>query len=206
MTRDETPAANLVQRRPRDIAMFGDDVYVAVDGNSILGSVARYDAATGARKDSLDMLACALASGTAWYGRRAVRSWQRLSTDAEKLHKLRQIFLPYQPPGVVSTVRVQLRELALGAGSLWVLGDALDRRVWRLDPRERRDQATIVLPFRRARWSPRPARPGSLMGCTTRSCRSTRASNRPCSPAVPVGRGAAGVHRGRRRRLGGERD
>ena len=62
------PVTKLLQRissngEPRDIAAFGDDVYVAVDGNSILGSVARYDAATGARKDSLDMLACALAQG-----------------------------------------------------------------------------------------------------------------------------------------------
>ena len=42
---------------------------------------------------------------------------------------------------------MQFRELAVGAGSLWVLGDALDRRLWRLDARTGHVQATIGLPF-----------------------------------------------------------
>ena len=194
------PVTKLLQRissngEPRDIAAFGDDVYVAVDGNSILGSVARYDAATGARKDSLDMLACALASGDGVVWAAGCPFVDRLSTDAEKLHKLRQIFLPYQPPGVVSTVRVQFRELALGAGSLWVLGDALDRRVWRLDPRSGETQATIVLPF-----PPRSVVAAAGAAWFTDGLHDTvvpvvARSNRVL-PAVPVGRGAAGVTAG----------
>jgi YVTN family beta-propeller protein len=194
------PATKLLQRvssngEPRDIAAFGDDVYVAVDGNSILGSVARYDAATGARKDSLDMLACALASGDGVVWAAGCPFVDRLSTDAEKLHKLRQIFLPYQPPGVVSTVRVQFRELALGAGSLWVLGDALDRRVWRLDPRSGETQATIALPF-----PPRSVVATAGAAWITDGLHDTvvpvdARSNRVL-PAVPVGRGAAGVTAG----------
>ena len=37
--------------------------------------------------------------------------------------------------------------MAVGAGSVWVLGDFLDRRVWRLDPRSGAIQATIALRF-----------------------------------------------------------
>ena len=62
------PTTEALQRvtsngEPRDIAAAGDQVYVAVDGNAFSGLVARYDAATGERKDSLDLLACAVASG-----------------------------------------------------------------------------------------------------------------------------------------------
>ena len=120
---------------------------MAVDGNLAGGAVARYDAASGGRTDSLDMLACALASGDGVVWAAGCPFADRLSTDEQPLRRLRHIPLPFQPPGTASTTRVQFREMAVGAGSLWVLGDALDRRVWRLDPRRGTIQATIALPF-----------------------------------------------------------
>jgi YVTN family beta-propeller protein len=194
------PATDLLQRitsngEPRDIAASGDDVYVAVDGNSFTGLVARYDAATGARKDSVDLLACALASGDGVVWAAGCPFVDRLSTDAQQLHTLRHVFLPYQPPGIASTSRVQFRELALGAGSLWVLGDALDRRVWRLDPRSGAMQATIVVPF-----PPRSVVVAGGAAWITDGLDDTvvpidARSNRVL-PAVPVGRGAAGIAAG----------
>jgi YVTN family beta-propeller protein len=177
---------------PRDIAALGDQVYVAVDGNLAGGAVARYDAASGERRDSLDLLACALASGDGVVWAAGCPFADRLSTDEQPLRRLHHIPLPFQPPYTASTSRVQFREMAVGAGSLWVLGDALDRRVWRLDPRRGTIQATIALPF-----PPRSVVVADGAAWITDGLHDTvvpidARSNRVL-PEVAVGRGAAGV-------------
>ena len=191
------PVTKALQRissngEPRDIAALGELVYVAVDGNAFTGSVARYDAATGERKDSLDLLACAVASGEGVAWAAGCPYADRLSTGAQPLRKLREVFLPYQDPGAASNSRVGFRELAVGAGSLWVLGDALDRRLWRLDSRSGRVQATIALPF-----PPRSAVVAGGAVWITDGLHDTVVpvdvrSNRVL-PGVAVGHGAAGV-------------
>jgi YVTN family beta-propeller protein len=178
---------------PRDIAALRDQVYVAVDDNGLTGSVARYDAASGQRIDSLSPeLACALASGDGVIWAAGCPYVDRLSTDDRKLRRLHHVPLPYQPPGIASTTRVQFREMAVGAGSLWVLGDALDRRVWRLDPHTGATQATI-----RLRFPPRSVVVADGAAWITDGLDDTvvpidARSNRAL-PAVAVGRGAAGV-------------
>ncbi len=191
------PSSKVLQRipsngEPRDIAALGDQVYVAVDGNAFGGSVARYDAASGERTDSLAMLACALTSGEGVVWAAGCPDVDRLSTDAQPLRKLRVRSLPFQLPVTASTTRVQFREMAVGAGSLWVLGDALDRRVWRLDPRRGTIQKTIALPF-----PPRSVVVADGAAWITDGLDDTvvpidALSNRVL-PAVGVGRGAAGV-------------
>jgi YVTN family beta-propeller protein len=192
------PSTRSLQRissngEPRDIAALGDQVYVAVDDNALTGSVARYDAASGERLDSLSPeLACALASGDGVVWAAGCPYADRLSTDARRLRRLRHVFLPYLPPYTASTIRVQFREMAVGAGSVWVLGDALDRRVWRLDPRRGTIQATIRLPF-----PPRSVVVADGAAWITDGLDDTvvpidARSNRVL-PAVAVGRGAAGV-------------
>ena len=179
---------------PRDIAALSDQVYVAVDGNAFTGSVARYDAASGQRLDSLSSeLACALASGDGVVWAAGCPYVDRLSTDGQPLRVIRHIFLPFQPKGGgASTTRVQFREMAVGAGSLWVLGDALDRRVWRLDPRSGAIQATIALPF-----PPRSVVVADGAAWITDGLDDTvvpiDARSDRVLPAVAVGRGAAGV-------------
>jgi YVTN family beta-propeller protein len=132
---------------PRDLAALDDKVYVAADGEFLSGVVSRYDAATGVRERSIDQLACAVAAGEGVVWMAGCPFVQRLSTDDGKLRKLAETFIPYQERLTVESTRAQIRELAVGAGSLWVLGDALDRRLWRLDARTGRIQATIELPF-----------------------------------------------------------
>jgi hypothetical protein len=191
------PATKGLQRvtsngEPRDIAALGDLVYVAVDGSISGGLVARYDAATGERKDSLDLLACAVASGDGVVWAAGCPFVQRLSTDSQRLHKLHEVFLPFNDPGTASNSRVAFRELAVGAGSLWVLGDALDPRLWRLDARSGKVQATIALPF-----PPRSAVVAGGAVWITDALHDTvvpveTRSNRVL-PAIAVGRGAAGI-------------
>ena len=120
---------------------------MAADGRFLSGIVSRYDAATGVREDGIDLLACALASGEGVVWAAGCPFVQRLSTGDGRLRKLAEVFLPFHAPATVENARVQFREMAVGAGSLWVLGDALDRRLWRLDARTGRVRATIPLGF-----------------------------------------------------------
>ena len=104
------PSTKILQRissngEPRDIAALGDQVYVAVDGNTASGSVARYDAATGERHGQSST------SSHARWRPAMVSVWaagcpfvDRLSTDAQRLRRLHHIFLPFQPPGIASTI------------------------------------------------------------------------------------------------------
>jgi YVTN family beta-propeller protein len=191
------PATEALQRitsngEPRDIAAVGDQVYVAVDGTVSGGLVARYDAATAERRDSIDLLACAVASGEGVVWAAGCPLAQRLSTDSRRLRKLREVFLPFRDPGSASNSRVAFREMAVGAGSLWVLGDALDPRMWRLDARSGKVQATVELGF--------PPRSAVVAGGAVWITDALHDTVVPVDlrsgrvlPAIRVGRGAAGV-------------
>jgi YVTN family beta-propeller protein len=178
---------------PRDLAAIGSEIYVAADGgNTATGTVARYDAVTGRRKDSLGLQVCALASGEGVVWAAGCPFVNRLSTGQSRLRMMRAVFLPFQDPGTASNTRVQFREMAIGAGSLWVLGDALDRRMWRLNPRNGRVEKTISLPF--------PPRSAVISGSAVWVTDPLHdavvpvdiAANRVLEP-VAVGRGASGV-------------
>ena len=56
------------------------------------------------------LLACALASGDGVVWAAGCPFVDRLSTDAQRLRRLRHVLLPFQPPGTASTSRVQFRE------------------------------------------------------------------------------------------------
>jgi YVTN family beta-propeller protein len=132
---------------PRDLAALRGKVYVGADGRAFSGVVSTYDAVTGLREDSINLLACAVASGDGVVWAAGCPYVQRLSTGRGPLRKLAQVFLPFREPATVENSRAQFREMAVGAGSVWVLGDALDRRMWRLDARTGRREATIPLSF-----------------------------------------------------------
>ena len=121
---------------------------------------------------------------------------QRLSSDRRKLRKLHEVVLPYQAPSSVENARVQFRELALGEGSLWVLGDALDRRIWRLDARTARLQATISLGFPPTSAAVADGKVWITDGLHDTVVPLDASTGRLLKP-VPVGRGASGVAAGR---------
>jgi YVTN family beta-propeller protein len=177
---------------PRDLAAVGDKVYVASDGKAFSGVVSRYDAVSGIREDTIEQLTCAMASGEGVVWAAGCPAVQRLNTGDGKLRVLRNVLLPYADPATVENVRAQIREMAVGAGSLWVLGDARDRRMWRLDARSGRVLATIPLAF-----PPRSVAVAGGAAWITDGLHDTVvpvdvATNRPGAP-VRVGRGAAGL-------------
>jgi YVTN family beta-propeller protein len=180
---------------PRDLAALDGKVYVAADGEFLSGVVSRYDAATGVRERGIDELACAIASGERMVWMAGCPFVQRLSTDDGKLRKLAETFIPYQAPLTSENTRIQIRELAVGAGSVWALGDALDRRLWRLDARSGRIQATIELPFAPVSVAVAGGAAWITDGVGDRVVPVDVASGRVLDP-VRVGRGPSGVAAG----------
>ena len=192
---------------PRDLAAEGNRVYVGADGPRLSGVVSTYDAVTGVRGDSIDLLACAMASGEGVVWAAGCPFVQRLSTDERPLRILRQRFLPFRSPATVENSRIQFRELGIGAGSLWVLGDALDRRLWRLDSRTGGSRRRSGSASRRPRLRSPMAPPGLPTGCTIASSPSTRPTTGCCrrsrSATERVGSPRAGAASGSRTRSRG---
>jgi YVTN family beta-propeller protein len=180
---------------PRDVAALGDKVYVGADGRYLSGVVSSYDASTAVRLDSIDLLACAMASGEHVVWAAGCPAVQRLSTDSGRLRKLVEVPLPYRSRLNVENTRVQLREMAVGAGSLWVLGDALDRRLWRLDARTGRIEATIPLGFPPTSVAVAADKAWITDGLNDRVVPIDAGNDRQLAP-VPVGHGASGVAAG----------
>jgi YVTN family beta-propeller protein len=133
---------------PRDLTALGGKIYVASDSAEVFtGTVARYDAVNGVRERKADLLACAIAGGEGVVWSCGIPNFNRLSTDVGDLRILRSLELPYRQPLTEATLRLSQVDLAIGYGSVWVLGDGVDRRLWRLDRWSGRILATIELPF-----------------------------------------------------------
>ena len=117
---------------------------------------------------------------------------QRLSTDNGPLRKLVEVFLPFREPLTAESTRGQFRELAVGGGSLWALGDTLDRRMWRLDARSGEVEATIELGFAPTSAAVANERVWITDGVRDRVVPFDVAEERPLE-AVRVGRGPSGI-------------
>ena len=119
---------------PRDLTSLGDDVYVATDGETLLdGSVTRYDALTGNREAGVKVLSCSVVAGDGVVWVAGCPFLERLSTGAGPVRIVREVLVPFQQPRSAETHRFAMRDMAIGEGFLWVLGDPIDRRVFKVD-------------------------------------------------------------------------
>jgi YVTN family beta-propeller protein len=137
---------------PRDLTALGGKIYLVSDTSDVFsqvftGTVARYDAVTGLRERKLDLYSCTVAGGEGVLWSMGLFGDKRLSTGPGELRIVGNVTLPYREPASVETTRINQRDLAVGYGSVWTLGDGIDRRMWRLDRRTGRILATIELPF-----------------------------------------------------------
>jgi YVTN family beta-propeller protein len=139
---------------PRDLTAVGGKIYVVTDSvtdgysaSGFNGTVTRYDAVTGVRESKLDLYSCTVAGGEGVLWSMGFSGNKRLSTGLGALRIVRSVELPYREPSSIGTTRLNQRDLAVGYGSVWVLGDGIDRRLWRLDRSSGRILATIELPF-----------------------------------------------------------
>ncbi|MGH3135788.1 MAG: protein kinase domain-containing protein, partial [Gaiellaceae bacterium] len=181
---------------PFDLTAVGGKIYVAAASAGVFsGTVARYDAVTGVRERKLDLFACAIAGGEGVVWSCGIPNVNRLSTESGELRVVRSLTLPYREALSVETTRFAQVDLAVGYGSVWVLGDALDRRLWRLDRVSGRVLATIELPF-----MPRNVAAGEE-GVWISAPRDDRVlqidpETNAISAAIPTGRGTSGVAAG----------
>jgi YVTN family beta-propeller protein len=147
------PGSGTVQRipaqgQPRDLAALGDSVYVASDGAELLtGTVTRYDGATGVRQSGVDLLACAVGAGDGFVWAAGCPSAQRLSSGPGSLRVEADVEVPYPEHRSAGDDRIAFRDVAVGEGAVWLLGDPVDRRVYRLDERTGRVLSIVRLPF-----------------------------------------------------------
>jgi YVTN family beta-propeller protein len=181
--------------RPYDLAALAGKVYVSSANDVFTGAVARYDAVTGARERSLDLSTCSIGSGLGVLWSCGIDMVNRLSTDFGPLRILRTVHLPYRMPLSAYRVRTAHLDIAAGFGSVWILGDGVDRRLWRIHPRSGRVLATIELPL-----MPRAVAVGEggvwisapMDDVVLRIDPSTNA----VTARIPTGRGASGIAAG----------
>ena len=147
------PARGDLQRftttgEPRGLTGMGAYVYVAGDGDTIFdGTVTRYNAVTGAREAGVKLTACSIAAGGGVLWVAGCPFIDRLSPGPGELRTLLQKRVPFQRPESAETIRFAIPDMAVGESSLWVIGDAIDKRVFRVDPRTGVIRGTTLLPF-----------------------------------------------------------
>jgi serine/threonine-protein kinase len=177
-----------------DLASLGSTVFVARDGKELFtGIVVAYESPAGFRGDGLDVLACSLAADPSIGGLWAAGCPDvvKIGLNGGQLSVAETTVIPMPIPETASSTRWCLCDMTAGEGSLWVVGDAGDPRIWRID-RAGRIEATIDLPVAPASiavtggsaWVSAPL-DDVVVQIDTRTNRVVR--------QVDVGRGAAGV-------------
>jgi DNA-binding beta-propeller fold protein YncE/predicted Ser/Thr protein kinase len=147
------PAAGEVTKipavgRPFDVTVHGGYAYVAALGPSeFSGNVSQFDAVSGAHTGGVGILACSLTSGDYGLWVAGCPNVQQLSVAANHVRRGATVPIPYPNHLSAANVREALDGLATGDGAIWAIGDANDRRLWRIDPRTHRVVATFSLGF-----------------------------------------------------------
>ncbi len=133
---------------PQDVAIYRGMVYVAANGpTEFAGNVTEYDARNGSRNGSLDLPSCvkSVVAGTVGVWASPCPQIAHLSFEG-KAKVLKAFTLPLPTIRDAAHDRETLDDMALGLGALWVIGDALDPRLWRIDPHDGRIVRTTLLP------------------------------------------------------------
>jgi YVTN family beta-propeller protein len=184
------------QGKPFAVAIDGGKAFVAAEGpGQFGGNVAEYDAASGAKVDGVPVLACSLAVGPYGVWVAGCPNVEKLVAEGTTLRReppARTVVIPYADPLNAANFRESLEGMAQGRGSIWVIGDAADQRLWRLDPHGHRILATIPLRFPPGGVAAGAGAVWVSDALGDRVVRVDPSTNRIVA-SVPVGRGAAGV-------------
>ncbi len=134
---------------PRDLAVRGDRVFVASDGQTLgTGTVSQYELASGFPHGSVPVLACSLTAGASGVWAAGCPDVVELRPGSDELSVGRTVPIPEPLNATAATTRVCLCAMASGLGNVWVIGDWTDPRLWRIDPRTAEIAATTDLGFR----------------------------------------------------------
>ena len=118
------------------LVVFGNQVYLARDSEKLLdGVVVPYDASTGSRGEGMSLLACSMVADPVvglWAAGCPNVQQIRVTPTGPKLR--RTVPVPFADPLTSGSLRNCLCSMAIGDGAVWVVGDAADPRLWRIDP------------------------------------------------------------------------
>jgi streptogramin lyase len=183
--------------RPDGVAIYQGSTYVAAAGpGAASGNVSKYDAVTGGREGGFEVSVCSLASGAYGVWIAGCPNVQKLSLEGSTPGIRATAVIPFARRLTAANFREALAAMAMGEGAVWVIGDASDRRLWRIDPVRHRVTATVDLGF-----PPGGVAVGGGGIWVTdelgdRLVRIDPTTNR-VETSIPVGRGAGGVTYGR---------
>jgi outer membrane protein assembly factor BamB len=134
---------------PRDIAYSDGRMYVAGDGpKPTEGSVVAYDAATGSQEDGIELMACSMTSGVReglWTS--GCPNTEKLEQGPRGLRVAKTVALPFQEPLTAANLRQCQCDMSAGGGAVWILGDAADRRLWKIDATRDEVVGEVRIPF-----------------------------------------------------------
>jgi YVTN family beta-propeller protein len=136
--------------RPDVIAIVDSTAYVASLGpGRFAGNISTFDVVTGGRIGGIPRFACSLAAGVFGVWAAGCPNVLQLGSSGagQDPRVVAEIPIPFADPLHAGNYREALVGIAVGAGAVWVAGDASDRRLWRIDPHTRRIAATIELGF-----------------------------------------------------------
>jgi DNA-binding beta-propeller fold protein YncE len=178
--------------RPFAVTIYQGRVYVAALGpGQFAGNVSTFDAVTGGRVGGIGLFACSLAAGASGVWAAGCPNVEQLSSEGNPRVRA-TVVIPHARPLTAANFREALVGTAVGEGSVWVAGDAADRRLWRIDPARHVIAAAIDLGFP----------PGGVAAggggvwltdqLGDRLVRIDPATDR-VERSIPVGRGAGGV-------------
>ena len=181
--------------RPYALTIYNGSAYVAALGPAqFAGNVSKFDAVTGGRVGGIGIFACSVAGGAYGVWVAGCPNVQQLGAEGSSQNpEVRAtVVIPFARGLTASNFREALAGTAVGEGGVWVVGDAADRRLWRIDPVRHVIAATIDLGFPPGGV----AAGGGAVWVTDqlgdRLVRIDPATNR-VDGSIPVGRGAAGV-------------
>jgi tRNA A-37 threonylcarbamoyl transferase component Bud32/streptogramin lyase len=136
--------------RPYAVTLHDGMAYVAATGpGQFEANLSTLDAVTGARIGGIGLFVCSLAGGVFGVWIAGCPNVQQLASGgvSEDPRIRATVAIPYARPLTAANFREALHGIAAGEGSVWVVGDASDRRLWRIDPVRHRITATIDLGF-----------------------------------------------------------
>ena len=129
-----------------DLTALGDTVYVAMQGKTFAEGLVVPYFADGIRGDGLALLACSLGAHPSvglWAS--DCQSLRELDTRPGRPSIAKTIAIPSLEPASTGTTRWCVCDIAAGEGDVWAVGDAADRRLWRIATAGR-IEATVDLP------------------------------------------------------------
>jgi YVTN family beta-propeller protein len=179
--------------RPYAVTIHEGNAYVGALGPGVAsGNVSKFDAITGGRLGGKEVIVCSLASGAFGVWIAGCPNVQQLSVEGSSPRIRAEVKIPFPRRLTAANFREALAGMAMGRDAVWVIGDASDRRLWRIDPVQHRITTTVDLGF-----PPGSVAVGAGAVWVTdelrdRLVRIDLATNR-ISTAIPVGKGARGV-------------